>query len=436
MSKFSNAIRKYDLFICFIFLLLFQSCAVGENNHSNAENTANEISIPKVKSIKKAINYSLYIDNSIGMKGFYQANNSVFLQNLNQLIVQIADLAEHNGGRFNVYTYSDSINLYETLVSNNINKFLDKINVYGFSPSISTDFYDLMVQMIDSVNDDNFVVVISDGLPEPVRADESIDKYLDLKKNKIYASAFEKLEKNPFDAFLLSCKSMFDGDFFDQHHNTFHCTNVELPFLIYGMGGHGVVSDFLNHAVNNNQQLKYEHIAISFDPKKINIGQKIVLSDDYQIVGDASDMIIKKTKSTNGLQASLLLNFSDLPLVKERLLNSAYYTLLANGIEIKNATISVAEVANKMDPATSGFTHKVKISIPKTNGQKEFVLRYKFHREEWVSQLSTNEAIDPIHPDFGKKIFGFENIISGLEKAYMDHGYLESYFDIKIVVQY
>lgn len=431
--------QKYLLYILCFCILNISSCASGDNGSSSKMEQNDQIiyASDTAKPIKK-ITFRFYIDNSASMKGFYTADPSNFLKNLNAAITYVATACVQNNYDCEIYTFDDSIRLLEKVDVNNVGKTLEHLNFRQSLSGKSTDIKDVLVNLIDDLNEDEVNLIFTDAIPSPTQKDEPIDKFLDVMKNSIFRSVHRKMSQYQFAGVYALCDGNFDGYFYDQHDVPYQCKKVTVPYFIWCFGNNEVIKSMAGQLIyqKGNAGIEAKNVILRYDFTKIKTNVKLVMGQDYEINGNATDLSLIKKKNTKSLLVNLLADFKEIPLDPELLKRPDYYEIFVAGNLVKEAKIEVKPIENLSDPANAGFTHKVRFSVPDTYGSNAIEMHLKFKNPPWLDSLCTTENLYPGHPDFGKKIFGYQSILMGFREAYRSLGLYQDYLNVKIGVKY
>ena len=413
-------------------------------SHKRRGQTDPDIFNPEISeqdSIKPVI--KVFIENSLSMDG-YVNGNSDFKADLTEMLV----LTKNHVGESNI-----SINFINSKAFPSSNKdivtFASKLEPNSMSFSVGgkgrakSDINNIFKILLDSLHDNNIVILISDCIYSLGDGDETEGK-LNIQKSLTH-DAFNdalKLKKNDLSTVCLKMISDFNGVYYDLNDKPVK-VNDQRPYYIWIMGQEPLINEYYPKITKNLIGIKNSYVLTS----KINAKQpfytvlretnglgtfKIAKEDrGNTTVNSIQDITYAKGK----FQFALAIDLSQVLVDKSYLLSKNNYK--SDGFEI----VSVEKLdQNKLLPnewkrlESTPVTHIITVATSDQTLLRDMELELLNSIPEWVEQSSSND--DRQITNELNKTFGLSYLVQGVREAYVTQNpKLTSYFKIKVIIK-
>ncbi len=370
-------------------------------------------------------NINVYLENSASMDGY--------VKGVTEFETAIYNLL----GDFKINGVCDSLNL--NYINNSIpftkkdalpvdiQDFIEKLEpstfrLKGGNRGVS-DFSVILSKVLETVNDSNAVILISDFVFSPGKHADAQD-YLNNQSVGIKISFAEKLKVFDLSAVVIQLYSEFNGLYFDKSDKPIQI-KCKRPYYIWIIGSSNQIDQILRTKILDNIRGGYSNRLVFRPINKTNepsykilyrpkIGEFSAKQLNEKIISDASVSTDNQNKGLFGFNVAV--DFSN------SLQNSNYFLDTSNYITSdKYYHLNVEAITDKNNVSLSGFSHLLNLQ---TKVLRDEVLKINVigKTPSWVNQsTSTDDTNILTDSDEQQKTFGLKYLIDGVADAFYPH---------------
>lgn len=383
--------------------------------------TAKDIWQPSQAQAPK-FNVDVYIENSASMDGYVKGATEFETAVYNLL------------GNFKTSDFCDSLNLNyinknitytkTNALQQDIQDFIERLEPATFQQrggdrSVS-DLQKILQTVVEKVDDKNAAILVSDFVFSPGKNIDATD-YLNNQQVGININFVEKIKKYHLSAIVIQLQSTFDGAYYDKN-NQLIPLKTKRPYYIWFFGNSEQVKTILDKKIFDTIKGGYlNRIVFTSVKEAVPLEYKILLrprTGDFKLEAGAKGGITEASASrdnqTKGLFAFYVaVNFSG------SMQDMNYFSDGAN-YRLSNSkyNLTVERIADANDPATQGFTHKLKLE---TNELRDETLKIDVIGKipTWVeNSTSTDDGAIATSDAEKQKTFGLKYLIEGISDAF------------------
>lgn len=285
----------------------------------------------------------------------------------------------------------------------------------------TSDMSDIINKILSQTSEREISIFVSDCIFSPgkqYRAKDNADEYIIAQRIGIKSHIVEKLAENPnFAIVVLRLLSQFNGIYynkFDDHQGI----NSERPFYIWLMGDRELLKRIVDKV--DLTQIKGTGVKNVFMASKSNGNLSYGILPQRGIGKFNLDKANPKTTITNAkvdgkggsncFQLAVGVNYSNMLLPEEYLINSENYT-------ISNKTYNVEIVKNTNINST--YTHILKLNLTQPIISKGAIKISLLNQiPTWVDTYTDEDGLDINVPEAMKKTYGLKHLIGGVYDAF------------------
>lgn len=402
---------------------------------------------PGKKQKPSKFNFNVYVENSLSMEGYVEGKTSFELDIKNFLVnVRVNDKIKD---KLNLSYINSEINSIKDDVKSDeeLDNFIENLEPDNFTKTqgdgTTTDISKILKKVINSVDDKNVGVLVSDFVFSPKKGQE-INVYLENQLIGIKGTLMEKFKKFDLSIAIFHLESEFAGKYFDKFDNPHRLANVKRPYYVWVIGnGDQIKAMHENDLLSFNNKYKNKWIFESINtgnPEFFNNGTGNIYS------------INPKTNAGNFSQSGLS-NF-ELKNAEAGRQNEFKFSVYANyrkgfqdpiffnsqNVKLDNPRYSVVIDTIKDFDLKKKYTHELKFSSTDKLRNDTIKLNVNLYKTpSWVSKTSSNDDLNiEIDSSELQKTFGLSYLLDGtkqaFEKAFKDAG-AKSHYNLQILVK-
>lgn len=365
-------------------------------------------------------NVNVYIENSASMDGYVKGVTGFETAIYNLL------------GDFKISDQTKSLNLNyinskitytkQDALPADIQDFIEKLEPSTFKQRGGdrgvSDIKNILSTVLDQVNNENLVVLVSDFVFSPGKNVNAQD-YLNNQTVGIKLDFAKKLKEFDLAAVIIQMESEFNGSYYDRFDNPIPLSNKR-PYYIWILGSSSQIKSIINKKFLDNIKGGYKNrIILSSLKEPLPVDYKILLSNkigDFRLSEGSKGPITEAEVSKRAEKKDLFgfevaVDFSKNPQDKSYFSDPTNYRV--NG----NYSLS-AEPIVESDQTTQGFTHKLML-VTKELRDENLKIEVIGKLPKWVE---TSSSIDDTNIGSDKseisKTFGLRQLIEGVNDAF------------------
>lgn len=402
-----------------ISILLYACGGPNENGANTMSKAIDSSTKGAVDNVEPTIHF--FVENSGSMYGFVNQGNKF----TSIITTYVTDLSTK---------FKDSVKLY--YLNNKIiplsytsKQFTHQLNTQSFrkmggNPS-ETHIDALLNKIISKADEDNIVIMVTDGIFSPGRADA--DRFIDGQYNNIKRNIYNHLNSYPNMGIIIhQLSSPFKGTFYNKYNQAFHNTNMVIPFYIWIIGNKEnlekvktvVLKESISskNVIENTFSITKGNQATNFAVKKNSGNFELDKNDPKHTIRKLKPD--KRTRN-NSVKFSVNADLSKFLLDKSYLLDKNNYELNNSNyqLEVKKATSN-----------PFGYTQELVFESDKVY-KGEVRVKLKTKLPEWFNDLNDDEGSSPIE----RKTYGIKYQAHGIYDAFThtNNFYTEIIINIK-----
>ncbi len=403
-----------------LFLLIMLGC--GGNSSKIKLPPAAPLEPAPILQLPNLPTYNVFVENSGSMDG-YVAGITAFESAVYSYLsdMKIAGLADSLNLNY--------INSEKIPFSSDVKDFIEKLEPSTFrlrgGNRAQTDVSELFKMVLESANDSNVCVLISDFIFSPGKGVNS-DEYLVNQQIGIKMSVAEHLKRFPDHAVIIyHLESKFNGKYFNKLDNPSLFKGIR-PYYICLIGKREFLSTLETKCPPG--QLKGGGVKNVFSITKQGLPIKYAVqfgSGNFKLSQkDPQKSILKANKDTKGvgvkkLRFSINVDFSNL-------LNDDFYLMDKNNYNVSDPDYDLEIIKGSSDTAC---THVIKLSTSIVK-PSTVVVGLKNQLPSWVNEITDNEGLDVGRAP--NKTYGFKYLVEGIYEAFTIDGFYSA--EIKVNV--
>ena len=416
-------------------LILSATCALFVVGCGGQPAGPNQNAIPKSSQSKTELlapTIKVFVENSASMDGYVKGATDFE----NAVYSYLSDVQHANLGQ-----RIDSITSKNKMVLNYINSEVlqQKPDVREFIEALEPDDFRMkggqrgtsdMSNIIDSIisqtGKNDVSILVSDCIFSPGRRykpKDNADEYIVAQQIGIKSDIVEKVSENPnFSIVVMRLTSQFNGIYYNKFDDR-QPINDERPFYMWLMGDRTYLNTMLNEVALSQikgkgvQNLFMISKPLKSIPYNISLPQpgngkyEISQSEPYTITNAKTD---DKGGDTR-FQVGISVNFSDILLPDEYLMNPDNYTVSNNFYGI--------EIAKYSGPNQKKYTHTIKLNLLQpVLSRGTVIISLKNTLPQWINEYTDESGLDIHSVGAMEKTYGLKNLLGGVYDAYTSNG--------------
>jgi hypothetical protein len=395
-----------------IFILGFFSC--GRSGGSGERGKAQEPASAPVEQVPASITYNIYLDKSASMDGYVTRPGSDFRNNVQRFILSLrtqamADTIDLNYVNEGICPYRHHAQREE------VDSFATIAGFRSAGCGRGDTYMDELIRQVITTKPNDVNVLISDDIFSTGHGYSA--EMLTQQGNKVEDVLAAELRRRDFSTIILKFDSRFEGTYYSESKGGMAVDvshkPVRRPYYITIFGSQQKLRNLAGYIKNWGAYYLMQRGG-SRPPAKIIRKHR---QGDFVIAGAATQLTINRAVAADsaGFQFAVALNLDSAQMDEGYLMNPANYELPPN-----YELAGIERNTDATDQALQGYTHVFLIRTTDLKPEQEVYLRLKSKIPHWVYATSTTEDGDPYDSAQQKETFGFQYLVEGITRGYMD----------------
>ncbi|MEO6830781.1 MAG: hypothetical protein ABI378_01050 [Chitinophagaceae bacterium] len=412
--------------------IALQCCTTGDDKGCNSSPHSTEVrvvsaQIPDSTHENKA-NYSVYLENSLSVNGYLNVSgDGSFKDVVYSLITSI-----------NGFPDKKSLNLYDINteiipVSRNanavdVNAYITNLDAETFrkrskkkgGKQSKSDLAGVFKMVLDSTGSNTVSILISDCIFSPDKGN-ALD-YLSQQKAAIQGY----FQNTKLSTLVLKFQSDFDGAYYYQDNFPKNSLFKDRPYYMTCIGPEEALRKLYDYVDAKFKAKAFKDFLFLTPNRNFQVNPMVVINNQYYDYEPDCPLIItspKKGEDDNIFKIQLLVDYSELPLSENYLVDTANYNL-SSGYRIES--IKPIKLAN------SSATHEI-VLVSGTIKPRLVNVSLNCHLPHWVDSTNIDADKGKSPDELKGKTFGIQYLLGGMFDAYYPPN--PKYFSFSIQVK-
>ncbi|MPR33294.1 hypothetical protein [Salmonirosea aquatica] len=386
-------------------------------------------------------NVSVYLENSVSMDGYVDANSTAFKATLLDLLTNLENFAATDTLNLN-YINSTIIPVKAAATKDDITEFYQNLNRTNFKSQGGTrgtsDIGDVLSKILNQQKPHELSVLVSDFVFSP--GGQNAVKYLEGQRSQIRSEFVAARGKNPnLSVAILQGQAQFEGTYYDQNDKPHAKLDAARPYYLWLIGTAAQIQQVLDARIleqtrngfSNKLVIQSASEALQ-PPFKIMYRPRIGEFDSKSLAqGIITDAQAARDDRNKGIfEFNVAVNFSKGMQDAGYFLDSTNYKLSNEKYSLRAKTIN-----DRNDPSLSGFTHLLTL---RTTDLKDEKLRIDVVGKVpgWVYTTSSEDDTQiETNADEARKTFGFSYLVEGVSDAFYPRSQANPLYTIPLTIQ-
>ena len=389
---------------------------------------------------------NVYVENSGSMNGYINGSTE-FKAAIQDLLV----LLKYEYGEEKIKVFFINSDIHPTNLSTDLAGFASALNTKSFKvgDTGSSNLNSVFKQVLSKTSKNTMSILISDCIYsiQGSKTQELLSNQKSLTKDAFLSkSKTEKLATT-----IVKLKSKYNGNYWDMNNKKTMLSSQPRPYYITIIGSDIAMTHF-NSKIEINEE-KVEGYESMFKLSTANTGDQLpyysvvtTLSDSgrFRPIKSSSDSksvrgiegIEMNERSDNAFSFSVAVDFSDIPVENDYVVNASNYAITEGNFKVTNIQPYDKKVlspmsANKIAKSSEIPTHIITLTAT-AKKYTDVTISLKKQIPAWVYATSTDD--DTTGDALKAKTFGFKYLIEGIAEAYQTIAPSNNYFETTIKI--